>query len=208
MEILINSIQAKRILKEEISNRFVSNIEKTYNQVKDILDKTGNQINENLTFLVTWGASIGGMIGPLNDFIHRKFSGLNEMEVSLLLTGIIANYYFDNKKIIKKLVIKIKEGGLSDVFSEIMNKAEELKRVFVLFMESLNITFHKMTNILSYAFIIPLIPMIYDGVSSGYISESDILEITERISAFGLVTLSGIALKHLVSKLVRRFMTK
>lgn len=208
MEILISGKQANLILKESIKSGFESNIEKVYNQVKIILGKTEEQIGENLKFLITWGASIGGIIGPLNQFISGKYPELSDMEVSLILTGIIANYYFDNKKLITKLVKKIKENGLTNVFSEVFTKAEELKRTFVLFIESLNITLHKMSNIMSYAFIIPLIPMIYSGVSQGYITENEISEISARIASFGLVTLSGLAIKQLISKLVKRFMSK
>ena len=176
MEILINSKQASKIIKESTGGGVSLKIEKLYQQVKEVLEKTGKQIGENLTFLVTWGASIGGMIGPLNDYIQGKYPNLTDMEISLLLTGVITNYYFDNKKLINKLIVKIKELGLSDVFSEVFNKAEELKRSFFKFIESLNITVHKMTNIMSYAFIIPLIPLIYDGVSKGYITENEIVE--------------------------------
>lgn len=208
MEIIINSSQAKKILQESKGVKLNLDVEKLYNFTKNVLKVAGKQINENLTFLVTWGASIGGMIGPLNDFIEKKYTGLNEMEVSLLLTGIIANYYLDNKKLIHKLVKKIHEGGLSPVFSEIFNKAEELKRTFFKFIESLNITFHKMTNIMSYAFIIPLIPLIYNSVKSGNITDDQILEISERLIAFGLISLSGNAIKQLISKLIKRFMSK
>lgn len=208
MEILINSKHAKRILIEGQGGKLSFNIEKVYNQVKEVLEKSGKQIGENLTFLVTWGASIGGMIGPLNDFIEGKYPNLGQMEISLLLSGIIANYYFDNKKIIHKLVGKIKEKGLSDVFNEVFIKAEELKKTFFKFLESLNITFHKMTNIMSYAFIIPLVPIIYEGVSKGIFTQAQVSEISERILSFGLVTLSGLAIKQLISKLIRRFSSK
>lgn len=208
MEILINTRQAKRIVRESTGGNLNFDIQKIYNQVKEVLEKAGTQIGENLTFLITWGASIGGMIGPLNDYIEKKYIGLNDMEISLLLTGIIANYYFDNKKLITKIVKKIKEGGLSPVFSQIFNKAEELKKTFFNFIESLNITFHKMTNIMSYAFIIPLIPIIYNGITDGNITEGQISEISERLISFGLITVSGLAIRQLISKIIRRFLSK
>lgn len=208
MEIIISSKQAGRILKEEFKSEFISTIEKYYNDAKEILEKTGNQIGENLKFLITWGASIGGMMGPLNQYINDKFPELTDMEVSLILTGVIANYYFDNKKIISKLVKKIKEDGLKEVFTEILSKGEELKRTFITFIDSLNITIHKMSNILSYAFIIPLIPLIYNGIAKGYITNNDVSEIVERILSFGVVTLSGLAVTQLVKKLIKRFSSK
>lgn len=208
MEILINSRQARKILKEGSGGKFNFPIEKLYDQVKQILEISGKQIGENLTFLATWGASIGGMIGPLNDYIEGKHPELGTMEISLLLTGIITNYYYDNKQLIKKVIKKIKELGLIDTFSELFNKAEQLKKSFFKFIESLNITFQKMTNIMSYAFIIPLIPLIYSGISNGNITENEISEISERLASFGLITVSGLALKQLISKIIKRFLSK
>jgi len=208
MEIIISSKQAGKLLKEEFKGEFLSTVEKLYYNTKEVLEKTSSQIGENLKFLITWGASIGGLIGPINDYINDEFPELNELEISLILTGVIANYYFDNQKIIGKLYDKIKEKGLSDVFNGVMLKSEELKRTFVSFIESLNITVHKMSNILSYAFIIPLIPLIYNGVSKGYITNSEINEIVERLVSFGLITLSGLSIRQLVTKLIKRFSSK
>lgn len=208
MEILINTRQARKILTESKSKNINNKLEEVYNKVKDILETSGEQIGENLKFLITWGASIGGMIGPLNDYIQGKHPEIDNIELSLLLTGIIANYYFDNKKLMSKIVEKIKERGLINVFRQLFNKAEELKKVFLNFIESLSITVHKMSNIMSYAFIIPLIPMIYESVSEGSLGLSQVDEIVERLVGFGLLTLSGVALKKLISKIIKRFSSK
>lgn len=208
MEILINTRQARKILTEAKGGNLNFKIKESYDKVKDILEKSGEQIGENLTFLITWGASIGGMIGPLNDFIQDRHPEINDIELSLLLTGIIANYYFDNKKLMSKIVKKIKEKGLTDVFTDLFNKAEELKKVFFSFIESLSITVHKMSNIMSYAFIIPLIPMIYESVSEGSLGIGQVDEIVERLIGFGLLTLSGVALRSFITKLIRRFSSK
>jgi len=205
MEILINPRQTRILLKESTHNNIGDNIKSMYDQVKEILKNSGSQIGENLTFLVTWGASIGGMIRPLNAFIEKKFPELNEMEISLILTGIIANYYFDNSELIKKIIKKINDEGLGKVFSNVFLKAEELKKAFFSFIESLGKLTHKMTNIMSYAFIIPIIPMIYESIQNGIINERDSIEIAERILSFGLLTVSGIALKTLILKIIKRF---
>lgn len=205
MEILINPKQTRILLKESTHNNIGDSIKSAYNQVKDILSKSGKQIGENLTFLVTWGASIGGMVRPLNEFLHKKNPELTDMELSLLLTGIIANYYLDNKELMDKIIQKIKDDGLIGVFDSLLSKSEELKKAFFEFIKSIGVLTHKMTNIMSYAFIIPLIPTIYQAVSEGFISEQDSYEIAERISAFGLLTISGLAIKHIILKIIKRF---
>lgn len=205
MDILINSTQTRKIIVESKIKSVGSIIESGYNLTKDILEKGGKQIGENLTFLFTWGASIAGIIGPLNDFISGKFPELNDIQISLILTGIITNYYFDNKKLINKIFKKIKEENLTSYFSEVLFKAEELKRIFIEFIRSLNLTVHKMSNIMSYAFIIPIIPMIYESISQGMLTSENAFELGTRIAAFGLITLSGLAIKQLINKIISRF---
>lgn len=202
--ILINEQQKKLILKESLNEEFGDTIKKNYEFVKKVINLSSEQIGLNLQFLLTWGASIGGFVGPLNDFIVGKFPEINDIELSLILTGIISIYFIDNKKTITNILNAIKDRGLFKQFSIILKKSGELKNTFLDFISSLNITLHKVTNIMSYAFIIPLIPMIYQGVSSGAINSSDYKEIALRLTSFGLLTVSGILVRELINKLINR----
>jgi hypothetical protein len=203
--ILINEEQRKRILIEGSGGVVSDIIKKNYLRVKEILSSSSEQIGLNLQFLITWGASIGGMVGPVEDFIRGSFPDISDLELSLLLTGIISSYYIDNKDFINKIFLKIKEVGLSDTFKIILKKSDTLLSTFLDFISSLGITFHKVTNILSYTFIIPLIPMIYNMVSNQNFTPEDISQILVRTTSFGLLTVSGIVVKELINKMVRRF---
>lgn len=203
--IIINEEQKKRILLESSGGSMSELIKKNYDFTKDILTKSSSQIGLNFEFLITWGASIGGFVGPLNDFIAGIHPEFSEIDISLLLTGIIASYYVDNKEMIKKVYYKIKERGIFDAFKTLLKKSEELKTVFFEFIESLGITLHKVTNILSYTFVIPLIPMLYNLSQEGVNSNTEIYEIVKRLTGFGLLTVSGILTKELISKIIRRF---
>ena len=203
--ILINEGQKKLILKESINDSFGEIIKGSYEFTKKIIKMSSEQMGVNLEFLLTWGASIGGFVGPLNDFIAGKFPELSDMELSLIITGVISLYYIDNKETVKKILGKIKEVGLYDEFGVLLKKSGELKSTFVDFITSLNITLHKVTNIMSYAFIIPIIPIIYESVSSGVISSSDYKEIALRLGSFGLLTVAGVLVRELFGKLIKRF---
>ena len=205
MKIAVTEHQKKFIITESISEEFNSIIERGYNFTKEILEKSAEQIGINIQFAITWGASIGGMVGPLNDFIKNTESEMSDIEISLLLTGIIASYYVDNKEYVKKILNKIKEKGLSDVFLRVFKKSQELKNAFFDFIESLNITLHKLTNIMSYTFIIPIIPMLYDMATSSNLDGEQISEIAKRLVSFGVLTVSGILVKELINKIIKRF---
>lgn len=205
MKIAVTEHQKKFIITESISEEFNSIIERGYNFTKEILEKSAEQIGINIQFAITWGASIGGMVGPLNDFIKNTESEMSDIEISLLLTGIIASYYVDNKEYVKKILTKIKEEGLSEVFLRVFKKSQELKNAFFDFIESLNITLHKVTNIMSYTFIIPIIPMLYDMATSSNLDGEQISEIAKRLASFGVLTVSGILVKELINKIIKRF---
>jgi len=203
--ILINENQKKILLRESFTEEFGSMVRQNFNFVKDVLKISSEQIGLNLQFLITWGASIGGFVGPLNEFINGKFPHMSDVEVSLLLTGIIATYYIDNKETVKKILDFIQERGLSNEFKSVLKKSSKLKETFVDFINSLNVTLHKVTNILSYAFIIPILPMLYEAANAGAFHEGDAKQIGIRLASFGVITVSGILIKELVSKLIRRF---
>jgi uncharacterized membrane protein len=205
MKIAVTEHQKKFIITESISEEFNSIIERGYNFTKEILEKSAEQIGINIQFAITGGASIGGMVGPLNDFIKNTESEMSDIEISLLLTGIIASYYVDNKEYVKKILTKIKEKGLSEVFLRVFKKSQELKNAFFDFIESLNITLHKVTNIMSYTFIIPIIPMLYDMATGSNLDGEQISEIAKRLASFGVLTVSGILVRELINKIIKRF---
>ena len=159
----------------------------------------------NFEFLITWGASIGGFISPISEFLQGRFPEISDLDLSLILTGIIAVNYIDNRKSVEKVLKLIREEGLSDIFKVGLDKSIELKEVMFKFLESLNITLFKITKMMSYAFIIPILVMLYTMVINKQINESDAKEITLRILGSGLVNVGGIMIKDLISKLITRF---
>ena len=193
------------ILSESFTSDFQNLIKKNYDFVKKIILETQKQIGVNLEFLLGWGASIGGFVGPINDFIQDRHPELTDIQLSLIITGVISTYYIDNKKTIKKIYQKIMDEGLGDVMESVLKKSDELQKTFIKFIYSLGITLHKVTNIMSYSFIIPILPMMYEIASKGDIVEKDMVEIGKRIAGFAILTISGIVLKELIFKILRRF---
>jgi len=206
--ILITEEQKNKILLKESSGQIINVIKKNYDRVKSIIKESSEQIGMNLQFLITWGASIGGFVGPVEDFVRGKFPELNDVQISLILTGVIASYYIDNKKMIYDIFTKIKENGLSSVLKKVLSKTDTFLSVFLDFIASLGLTLHKITNMLSYTFIIPLLVTLLNMTKNMSVDSRDIDEIVLRLTSFGLLTVSGIVIKQLINRIVRRFKEK
>ena len=205
MTILINENQKKILIKESLISDFSDIIKKNYEFTKEILKESKTQMGVNLEFLVTWGASIGGFVGPLTQFIEGKYPELTNSQITSIAIGITATFYLDNKETIKKILNKIKEDGLSEVFLTAYKKAEELKTTFLDFIDSLNLTLSKVTNMMTYTFIIPVIEKILYFVHEQGPTNDDIKQLILRMSSFGLLTVSSIVLSKIIKKMVQRF---
>ena len=205
MSVLITEQQRKVLITESFGDEFARVMKNNYKIASDILQESKEQMGINLQFMMTWGASIGGFVGPLSDFIAGKYPELNSVQVTSILIGIVATFYLDNKKMISAILLKIKEKGLSEYFKDVFTKAEELKNSFLNFIESLNLTFHKVTNMMTYTFIIPLVERLISIAQTGQIDDGDLRQLGMRVASFGLLTISSITIVKFIKKLVARF---
>jgi len=204
MNILITESQERMILNESIGNELGNIIKKNSDIGKLITSQIKEITGNDKIGILTFGASIGGMMGPVGNFLEGKYPSMNDVEISLLLTGVIATFLFNSPKLIKKVTDKIKEQGLENEFEVAKSKTEELKDTFYDFMESLNITLFKVTNVLGFAFLIPLLPYIHQ-LSEGKLSIADINKIVTILLSYGIITITSSTLKEIIVKLIKRF---
>lgn len=205
MKIIITENHYKKILLESSKgslDSIISNIKKFFAEVV-------KQSNEDerllLSSLTTWGAGIGGMLMPLNEYIHTGNFHLNDFQMTCILFAAGALLYDEEKSNVDKIIKIIKEQNVYSEFKAVLKKGEELKSVFLNFMNSLNITLSNVTNMMSYAFIIPILNDIWSIAQNQSITMHDVQIITMRILAFKITTLSKNAIRELINKLIIRF---
>jgi hypothetical protein len=204
MSILITESQERMILNESIGREF-GNILRRNSDIGKLISSQIKEITGNDKMgLLTFGASIGGLMGPVGNFIEGKYPSMNDVEISLLLTGAIATFFYSSPKLINKIKEKIKDKGLESEFEDTLSKTNELKDTFFDFMESLNITLFKISNILGFAFLIPLLPYIHQ-MSEGKLSMMDINRIVTILLSYGVITITSSTLKEIIVKLIKRF---
>jgi hypothetical protein len=204
MSILITETQQRMILTESIGRELGEILKKNSDIGKIITTQIKDIIGTDKVGLLTFGASIGGFIGPVNDFLQGKYPTLNDGEISLILTGVIATFFYSSPKLIKRIKDKIKNDGLETEYETALTKSKELLDTFFDFMDSINITLFKVTNVLGFAFLLPLLPYIHE-MSSGHLTASDINKITKLLISYGVITISSATLKEILTKLIKRF---
>jgi hypothetical protein len=83
-------------------------------------------------------------------------------------------------------------------------KSYDLKDSFISFLESLNMTFSKTSNMLAYAFLVPLVPFL-KHISDTDMSDEEMMMLINGIAHYSVVLVSSTILTQLISKIIKRF---
>lgn len=203
MEILISENQKKElIILESVSK--IGSLIKDMSKVGNDAIKTANaNFKFDLKILATFSAGIGGVIVPLNDFVRGEFPKLTEQNYVLITVAVAMILVTEHTENIKKLLTEISKQNLDKEFKKTLKVGTELKNSFLDFMNSLNLTFSKITQIMGYAFLIPVIDIIWG------LSQDNMIDNTSEIVIRMLLSLgthySAIFLKEIITKMIDRF---
>ena len=204
MKIIITENQKNSLLTESVSDK----ISKSYMAMKkfteDVLMETTKVTGIDFGFLLSWGATIGGLMMPIEQFIKGEYPELTTTDLSLLITGVMVTYYSSNKKALSELLKQIKEKKLTDIFNEMLGTASNLKDTFLSFVESLNITMSRLSNMMAYTFLIPILPQLYEMAQSGY-DQNFVNQMIKRLLSYGVIIGSSVVIRELIKKIVDRF---
>lgn len=204
MKIIITESQQKVLITERFSDELSDSLKNMKEFTKKVFDESKTITGLDFSFLLSWGATLGGLMMPVSQFIENKYPELTSTDISLLITGAIASYFSSNKKMLSKLLDQIKEKGLVNIFDEVLESTFLLKNTFLEFIDSLNITISKMSNMLAYTFLIPILPKLFEMSQMGY--DQDIInEMVKRLLGYGIVVVSSVTLKQIIMKILNRF---
>jgi hypothetical protein len=205
MEFLISEQQLKAILLEQDRSRMSDNIKRLYNFTSSLVKTTAKVYGLNVKMLLTWGASVAGLVMPLDNYIRTGRFNLNEDQIVLILTGVAMMLFYNTRKTTNKIIEKIREEKLEGVFQVLLRKATELKVSFIDFMKAINVTIGNFLEVVSYSFLIPIITDIQKiAQKTSSISEAASM-ITQRIIASGVIVIGSAALTSIIKKLIKKF---
>jgi hypothetical protein len=185
-------------------SKFSENMRRLYSFSSRLITKVEKKYGLNLKLLSTWGPAVGGFVLPLDNYIKSGSFNFTEQQSALVLIGVAATIFFDNKPLLRKVLDKIKEENIVDGFKQVLSQAKDLKKVFVKFISSLSTSISSVSEIISYSFLIPIVSDLQNMLSNN----SDLFElsklITERLLSSGVVIVSAVILNEVIEKILRR----
>lgn len=206
MDIILTESQYIQLLVERNENKIASVFEKYKDFTKKIFDDVKKQFGIDFTFLGTWGSVIGGFSGPIARYMEGHYPNLDQQDITLITFGIILTFFSSNKEKLNKVLQLIKEKGIITFFDRALLKAYDLRDAFVGFLESLNLTISKVSNMLAYCFLIPLVPLLKD-LSDLNLSKDQIDLIVSGIGHYAGVSGMSKVTESIVSSILKRFKT-
>jgi hypothetical protein len=205
MEFLINEQQLKVILREQKESKMTDYMKELHSFTTEVVNRVMKKYEINLKMLMTWGTAVGGLLMPLDVFLKTGQFDMSDSQRYLVLAGVAAVLFFDNKRLVSKIIKKIKEEGLEEVFDVAINKGSQLKNTFFEFLESLNLSISTFVDVMAYTFLLPILTDIHSVATNTTDVNEAALMIGERLLASGVIASGGTLLNVIIKKLINRF---
>lgn len=205
MEFLINEQQLKVILQEQKESKMTDYMRELHSFTTEVVNRVMKKYEINLKMLMTWGTAVGGLMMPLDVFLRTGKFDLSDPQRYLVCAGVAVVLFFDNKRIVNKIIKKLKEEDLEEVFDVSLNKASELKNTFFEFLESLNLSISTFVDIMAYTFLLPILTDIHAVASRATDVNEAAIMISERLLASGVIASGGALMNVIIKKLIKRF---
>ena len=199
MKFIITEEQYKQILNESIQENISKKIEKFKEFFQKIIDDLKKSYNFHIKFGLTYGAGIGAIIQPITDYLNSRYPNLETSQIEMLAVASIMVVFFEGKEI-KKVEQKISEENLENELADGVGYAEVLSRKFKKVINVLGMSIYRMSDIVAYAFLLPLLTEIYKFMDKG-IDAMDFDMISKSIMVSTGIMIGGNLIKRMVERL-------
>jgi hypothetical protein len=199
MKIVIREEQYKLLLEENFRNSLITKLENLKQFTFDVLKDLKTSFNFNIKFGLTYGAGIGVVLSHVTDYLHEKYTTLNEDEIKMLCIAAIMVVFFETKDVLK-IENKIEDSGLTNELIDAVSFTEKLKTRFSRILKSLGASIWRGSDIIGYAFLLPILGELGKFLHTYDISQIDFETIGKSITNATGIIVSGHILKKMFDK--------
>jgi len=199
MKFIITEEQYKQILNEGITDTITKKIEKFKEFFQKMIDDLKTSYNFHIKFGLTYGAGIGAIIQPITDYLNSRYPNLETSQIEMLAIASIMIVFFEGKEI-EKIEKKVTQDSLENELADGVGYAEVLSVKFKKVMNVLGMSVYRLSDIVAYAFLLPLLSEIYKFMNKG-VEAMDFDLISKSIMISTGIMIGGNLIKRMVEKL-------
>jgi hypothetical protein len=203
MDVLINESQRRLLIVEGLKDNLQEIKESAIDFSASLYKSAKKRFGFNLKILLTFGAAVGGLLQPLEQYLANKNPEMSSEQVTLVLIAITAVLFNESRDMTRKIVKKIKDENIEGPFFDGLRKTKKLVYAFKGFLGTLGNTAAYLSDVMAYVYMIPLIGYLAVSLQGG-ISDTEISNLVERLLAIGVFTISNAALTEIVKRIVNR----
>ena len=202
MKYVVTESQYNTIIVENVTSEIKNSVKLALDYGKNLKRRVQKQLGISFRFLLTWGAAIGGIGQPLEEYLRGEHPELTEEQIIKIMVASLAFIFYNNKKAVLDLFEELKDEGLSYVLKKTIKKGNLLMGSFKQFIKNLALLGHQFADVMSYTYMIPLVGLLDRLYNNAPMSEADVDEIVTRLLAIGGLTIAGNVLKDILMKIV------
>ena len=202
MKYVVTESQYNTIIVENVTSEIKNSVKLALDYGKNLKRRVQKQLGVSFRFLLTWGAAIGGVGQPLEEYLRGEHPELTEEQIVKIMVAALSFIFYNNKKAVLDLFEELKEEGLSYVLKKTIKKGNLLMGSFKQFIKNLALLGHQFADVMSYTYMIPLVGLLDRLYNQVPMSEADVDEIVIRLLAIGGLTIAGNVLKDILMKIV------
>ena len=200
MRVLITEEQYSTILTESANEKARLIFTRLHELSKKIISDVKTQFGISTKFGLTYGAGIGALMEPVNQYLNNEFTHLEPWQVSSLVIAAISMVFYEGKEY-RELKKGLSEQGLDDELESAISKTQKLKNKFSEALDVIGISIHKSTDIVAYTFLLPILGMIINVITTFGIDSIELSNLVEGLLTSGLITISGITFRDIILRI-------
>lgn len=204
MKVIISEEQQRTILKENFKSDVIEKVESFKKYTQDVLNDLKQSLGFNFRFGVTYGAGIGVVLNHVVEHLQGNFSGLSDADIKMLALTAIMIVFFETKDTIE-METKVEKKGLQNELSDAVVFTDTLKTKFSRILKAVGSSFWRGTDIIGYAFLLPILGEFSKFLQSGNMSDLDLQKIAISLSESTGIIISGLVLKKIFNSLSEKY---
>lgn len=204
MKVIISEEQQRIILKENFKSDVIEKVESFKKYTQDVLNDLKQSLGFNFRFGVTYGAGIGVVLNHVVEHLQGNFSGLSDTDIKMLALTAIMIVFFETKDTIE-METKVEKKGLQNELSDAVVFTDTLKTKFSRILKAVGSSFWRGTDIIGYAFLLPILGEFSKFLQSGNMADIDLQKIAISLSESTGIIISGLVLKKIFNSLSEKY---